>query len=238
MKIGISDSESKFTRYTDWLEYNNVNFEILNFKNSEADIEKLNDCSGLILTGGVDIYPELYCDWDTLKTKGSYSPGRDGFELNLFEKALSLDIPVLGICRGLQLMNVYFRGSLIFDIDETRNISHRKISKLKDRIHKIFIFKDTLLYEIIGLSETNVNSSHHQAVDRLGEGLMINCKSDDGIVEGIEYADKTDKPFLLGVQWHPERLHDLNDPAAINILNRFVSECNKIIVKQHNAKIF
>lgn len=225
MKIGISSSEAKFTRYTDWLEYNNISFEILNYSNFEEDLKKLNDCNGLILTGGVDIYPELYCDWDTLKTKGSYNPERDGFELNLLEKALELKIPVFGICRGLQLINVFFRGSLIFDIEETRNVSHRKISKIKDRIHKIHIIKDSLLYDIIGLSETEVNSSHHQAIDRLGEGLMINAKSSDGIVEGIEFSDKKDKSFLIGVQWHPERLHDLNDPAAINILKRFISEC-------------
>lgn len=228
MKIGISDSESKFTRYTDWLEYSNINFEILNFKKSEEGFVKLHECSGLLLTGGIDIYPKHYCEPETIDSNETYSIERDDFELKLLEKALDLKIPVFGICRGLQLINVYFKGSLILDIEIARNVSHRKISSIKDRMHEIHITKDTLLYEIIGLEKTEVNSSHHQAIDRIGEDLMINAKSKDGIIEGIEFAEKTNKPFLIGVQWHPERMKDLNHPAAINILNRFVTECSKI----------
>lgn len=227
MKIGVSDSESKFTRYTDWLEYNNIDFEILYFKKSEEGLLKLNECSGLLLTGGIDIYPRRYSDTVIPNTKETYSPERDEFEFKLLEKALDLKIPVFGVCRGLQLINVYFKGSLIPDIEEARNVSHRKISSKKDRMHLIHITKDSLLRDIIGLDETEVNSSHHQAIDIIGEGLMLNAVSADGIIEGIEFTDKKDKSFLLGVQWHPERMHDLSHPASINILNRFVTECNK-----------
>lgn len=227
MKIGLSKTESKFARYTEWLDKFNVNYEILDYENHETDLQKLGDCSGLILSGGVDIYPELYCDWDTKETKGTYNPSRDGFELNLLEKALEMKIPVFAICRGLQIVNVYFRGSLIFDIGETRNVDHTKISSTEDRMHKVRIFRDTLLGKITGTEEAEVTSSHHQSVDRLGEGLIINAKSDDGIVEGIEFADKTGKPFLIGLQWHPERFLNPEEPASGNILKYFINECEK-----------
>lgn len=225
MIIGISKSDSNFESYLTWLDKYKINYKVLDFENHDKDLRKFADCSGLILSGGIDIYPEIYCDWDTKETKGTYNPERDGFELKLLERAIDRKIPVLAICRGLQLVNVYFRGSLIFDLEEIRKVNHKKISKTENRLHKINIVDNTILYEIIKSDEIVVNTSHHQAIDRLGEGLMINSKSDDGITEGIEYADKSDKNFLLGIQWHPERFKDLNSPASKNILEKFISEC-------------
>ena len=231
MIIGLSRTERKFDRYTEWLDHYGIEYKILDFDQHESDLLKIDECSGLILSGGVDIYPEIYCDWDTVETKGTYFPERDGFELKLLEKAIENKIPVLGICRGCQLMNVYFRGSLIFDIEQIRNVNHKKIAPDEDRLHKVNIIKDSLLFEIVKKESVTVNSSHHQSVDRLGEGLMICAKSEDGIVEGIEYADKTDKPFFIGVQWHPERFRDLSKPASKNILDKFISECKYTAVK-------
>ncbi|MEO6694712.1 MAG: gamma-glutamyl-gamma-aminobutyrate hydrolase family protein [Ignavibacteria bacterium] len=224
MKIGLSKSEAKFHHYTQWLDKYKINFEILDFKFHENDPEKLEECDGLILSGGVDIYPENYCDSYIDETKGTYNPERDSFELQLLERAIKKQIPILAICRGLQLVNVFFRGNLIFDIEEIRNVNHERISPTEDRIHKIKIFENTLLHDITGLEETNVTSSHHQSIDRLGEGLMVNAKSPDGIIEGIEYNEKSGKPFFIGVQWHPERFLNLEDPASKNILDRFISE--------------
>lgn len=224
MKIGLSKTESKFERYLKWLDTFKIDYEILDFDNHEDDLNKIDDCTGLILTGGVDIYPEIYCDWDTKETKGTYNSERDGFELKLLEKSIEKKIPLLAICRGLQIVNVFFRGSLIFDLEEIRNVNHRKISNTEDRIHEVEIFNNTLLHEITGLNETLVTSSHHQAIDRLGEGLMINSKSLDGVIEGIEYADKSGKSFFIGIQWHPERFLNFDEPASKNILRRFISE--------------
>ncbi|MBL8006944.1 MAG: gamma-glutamyl-gamma-aminobutyrate hydrolase family protein [Ignavibacteria bacterium] len=227
MKIGVTKTESKIDFYLEWLRKYNIDFTVLDFENGSKEYDRLRECSGLMLTGGIDIYPELFCDWDTKERKGTYQPGRDGFELNLLDSALNSKMPVLAICRGLQLVNVYFRGSLIFDIEETRKVNHRKISKNEDRIHRVNIFKDTLLYKITGVESCDVNSSHHQSVDRLGEGLMINAKTDDGIIEGIEFSDKKGKSFLIGVQWHPERFKNLKEPASENILKSFLSEAEK-----------
>lgn len=227
MVIGITKSESKFDRCINWLKYFKVKYIILDFQNHDADLKKLDECSGLILSGGIDIYPEIYCDWDTKETKGTYSPERDGFELTLIQKSIDNKIPLLGVCRGLQLVNVFFRGSLIFDLEEIRTVNHRRVSPSEDRLHEIRIFDGTLLREIMGVTKETVTSSHHQAIDRLGEGLMINAKTDDGIIEGIEYADKSGKPFFIGVQWHPERFKNFDSPASKNILDKFISESEK-----------
>ncbi|HRE41650.1 MAG TPA: gamma-glutamyl-gamma-aminobutyrate hydrolase family protein [Ignavibacteria bacterium] len=227
MKIGITKCDSKFDRYLNWLDKYEIKYEILDYDKPNEGFSKFEECSGLILSGGVDIYPEIYCDWDTVETKGTYKPERDGFELKLFETAMNKKIPVLGICRGCQLINVYFRGSLIFDIEDIRGVNHRKISNTQDRIHKINIFKNTLLNEITDLIETDVTSSHHQSIDRLGEGLLINAKSPDGIVEGIEYADKSNGHFMIAVQWHPERFKNFDIPVSQNILLRFYDECKR-----------
>ena len=223
---GLSRSDTKFHNYKNWLERSGVEYREFDWE-KPGDVEKLSECSGLILSGGCDIYPEVYCDWDTPDMKGKYLPERDGYELNLLQKALELKMPILGICRGLQLINVYFRGSLIFDIEDIRKVNHRKISPTEDRIHYINIFGDTLLSKILGVTETEVNSSHHQAADRTGEGLMINCRSADGIVEGLEYADKDGKPFMLAVQFHPERLPDRLTEISDKILKRFIYESEK-----------
>ena len=225
MKIALTRTESKLEKMTGWLDYFKVDYEIFDFENYNDKADDFKNCSGLMLSGGIDIYPDIYCDWAPIETKGKYNPERDGFELKILDSAVKRKIPVLGICRGLQLVNVFYRGSLIFDIEEIRNVNHRRISQTEDRMHKVIIFPDSLMSEIVKSDIAVVNSSHHQAIDRLGEGLMVNAKSDDGIVEGIEYADKTNKPFFLGVQWHPERFPDYEAAVSKNILKRFISEC-------------
>lgn len=228
MKIGLTRTSSKMQKYTDWLDNYNLNYEILDYENANEGYEKILECSGLILTGGVDIYPEVYCDWENNEDKGKFNPKRDGFELNLLNLVFEKKLPVLAICRGMQLINVYFRGSLIYDLWDIRKVNHRKISDTEDRFHGITIFENSLLNKITGETRAEVSSSHHQAVDRLGEGLIINAKSDDGIVEGLEFADKKDKSFMLGIQWHPERNKDFNLPTSFNILQAFLNEAEKV----------
>lgn len=227
MRIGISKSESKFEKYLNWLNHFKIDYEVLDFANNATDIKKFDECAGLILTGGVDIYPEIFCDWDTPETKGTYVPERDGFEMHLLEKALQQKKPILGICRGLQLINVFFRGSLIFDLEEIRNVNHRKISETEDRLHDINIFDGTLLKEILKEDKVQVNSSHHQSVDRLGEGLITSAKSPDGVIEALEFADKSNKSFMIAVQYHPERFVNYEAIPAKNIFQRFINECSK-----------
>jgi putative glutamine amidotransferase len=222
--IGISLCEKNFDLYEKWLKHFKIEYAVLDYNDKDV-MSKFQDINGLILSGGIDIYPELYNDWETKEDTGKYNTFRDGFEYKLIEQSIERNLPILGICRGCQMLNVYFNGSLIYDIPSIRNVNHNKIDDNKMRWHKINVFSDTLLKSIVKDSEDEVTSSHHQAVDRLGEGLTVNAKSPDGIVEGIEYRDRGNKPFLLGIQWHPERFDDFGSPLSKDILLTFYNAC-------------
>jgi len=223
--IGITKCEKDFDKYLIWLDFFNARYCVFDYKDENA-LNKFDVCTGLILSGGVDIYPEIYNDWDTVDDAGKFIPERDGFELNLLSIAVSKGIPILGICRGCQLINVYFRGSLIYDIETIRKVNHRKISSEQQRLHDITLTPDSLLMDIVKISNGFVTSSHHQAVDRPGEGLIISAKAQDGIIEAIEYSDFSKKHFLLGIQWHPERFENYDSEFSKNIIKRFISETN------------
>ncbi len=220
--IGISKSDSKFERYTNWLEANNLEYIVLDWDtNNFDDIKK---CSSLLLTGGVDIFPEFYNDWEDGKNRDEYIPARDGFEFKLLDYAFENNYPILGICRGLQVINCKLKGSLINDIETIRGTNHRKISQTEDRIHNVNVKNASLLYELVKQEKGTINSSHHQSIDRLGEGLVISAKADDGIVEAVEWEEKEGKPFLLAVQWHPERVQDKESVFSKNIIDKFREE--------------
>lgn len=128
----------------------------------------------------------------------------------------------------MQVLNFKLNGTLISDIETIRGTNHRKLENGEDRMHNVSVFPDTLLYEITGQSSGEVNSSHHQAIDALAEGLMISSKADDGIIEAVEWLDKLHHPFMLAVQWHPERFADKTSPFSKNIIDRFIQETEKI----------
>ena len=161
----------------------------------------LAGCSGLLLTGGVDVDPALYREAPHPRTQPPVR-ARDEMELVLLREALAADLPVFAICRGLQLLNVCLGGSLLQHIDnETHVVDEGNVS----RWHDVSIAEDSRLYGVLGRSRVVVNSRHHQAVtpDRLAPGLRISATSDDGLVEALE---GTAQRWLTAVQWHPERL--------------------------------
>jgi len=219
---GISKCDRNFQYYLSWLESGIIEYIILDYKKNNFD--DIKQCSSLLLTGGDDIFPEFYNDWEDGKDRSIYKPVRDGFEFKLFDYALSNSLPVLGICRGLQLINIRLNGSLINDIETVRGTNHTKISDTQDRMHEVNLYENTLVYDVVREKRGVVSSSHHQAIDRLGEGLIITAKADDGIIEAVEWEDKSSKPFLLAVQWHPERMKEQNSPFAKNVLLRFKQE--------------
>jgi putative glutamine amidotransferase len=220
--IGISRCDRRFEPYLDWLTSADIKYIILDYKsNNFKDIEK---CSALLFTGDHDIFPEFYNDWEDGTDMSKYRPERDGFEFKLFDYAIENSIPLLGICRGMQLINCRLNGCLISDIETIRGANHKRISDTEDRVHPVNVSENSLLFGIIKEHRGNVSSSHHQAVDRVGEGLIVTAKADDGIIEAIEFSDKNSKPFLLGIQWHPERMKEQSSPFTKNVLYRFKKE--------------
>ena len=150
---------------------------------------------------------------------------RDLFEEKIFRYSQFHQLPVLGICRGLQLVNVLLGGKLIEDIDEA-NLVHKKDGDI-DKQHLVTIEKNSLLAGITGAQTASVNSAHHQAVqpDALGSNLMVSAWSDDSMVEALEFKNKTGKAFMLCVQWHPERMKNKEqNPLSAKIKERFISE--------------
>lgn len=166
----------------------------------------LGRLDGLLLTGGADIDPARYGE-AAAPELGPLVPERDAAEIPLVRSAREADLPVLGICRGAQVMNVAAGGTLIQDIGRCLGIPRERHDQPEDygvTTHRVRIEPGTLLERIVGAGEIEVNSRHHQAVGRLGEGLVLCGRSDgDGIVES--FCDPS-RRFFLAVQWHPEML--------------------------------
>lgn len=161
-------------------------------------VERLD---GLLLAGGVDVDPSSYHATPHETTSGC-STVRDTAELALLQCALERDLPVLGICRGMQLMNVLAGGDLIQHLPERYEGTHQvRVGSFEGSEHAVTLQPDSLLGSIVGREEIDANSHHHQGVGELGEGLVVTAHTDDGLVEALE--DPT-KRFAVGVQWHPE----------------------------------
>ena len=221
MKIGITENK-KYHDYHDWIRSND-NFEVVKLSDNSSD--NVDNCDGVILSGGVDIHPKYYeqsIHYPNAPEKG-FQTHRDDFEFTVLEKSLKNNIPVLGICRGLQLINVFFDGTLIQDLGG-QNSTHQ--ADTHDRKHNVKVESGTILHDIVKVNSGTVNSAHHQAIDRLGKDLAINSCSEDGVIEGIEWKNKDNRSFMLAVQWHPERMDrsDLSDsPLTKNIRERFIA---------------
>jgi len=170
---------------------------------SSLIVHYLDILSGLIITGGdFDIDPEIYGDYsvhEAVKLK----PDRTQFEIEITRGALELDIPILGICGGQQLLNVVLGGKLIQHIpDEIAGpLMHEQTNPRNEPGHVVAIEEGTLLHNIVGTKVMNVNSAHHQAVKAVSNLAIINARTADGVIEGIEAPGQS---FCLGVQWHPE----------------------------------
>lgn len=184
----------------------------------------LNLVDGLVLIGGADIDPFLYNE-EPHRHIGSVVRKRDDSDLLLMCKAFNRQMPVLGICRGQQIMNVAFGGTIIQDIpSEAENtLLHKQLSKRGELAHTVEV-KTPKFKEIFKEEKFRVNTFHHQSVGKLGEGLVASAVAKDGIIEGIEHESH---PYCAAVQWHPEELAPNGDIYAQRLFKSFIEACGK-----------
>ena len=185
----------------------------------EQAVQDSLTCDGLLLPGGGDMDPKFYGQ-ERIPACGEPNLLRDAAEPLLLRAFLAADKPVLGICRGIQVMNAVLGGDLYQDIKPFEHLPHNDHWA---KVHTVTVRRGTLLSRILGQDTVLVNSQHHQAVDRVAPGFTLAALSEDGIVEAIE---KPDARFCLGVQWHPEWLSDA-DPAMQSLFDAFVNACSK-----------
>jgi putative glutamine amidotransferase len=228
IKIGITDCV-RYAKYENWFLILDKNIEVIKLSyhfNNEKEVET---CDGIVLSGGEDMHPKFY-------SKPEYFPQlsiedinekRDDFEFRIIERVLKLNKPVLGICRGLQVMNVYLGGTLVPDIPTCFGLyDHEKINGI-DQCHAITVQENSLLHNIASATNGEVNSAHHQAVDQLAKDLAIIAKAEEPIAEALEWKDSHNKSWLLLVQWHPERIPNQQNSFASNIRKAFLNNCNQ-----------
>lgn len=165
--------------------------------------ELLEMCDGLMLTGGEDVDPSRYGQRPHPKLE-TVNHARDEMELEALRIALDMEMPVLAICRGLQLLNVHFGGTLFQDLPSQRpgGVIHEQTAPINERWHGARVEKGSRVEQLFQAETFQINSFHHQGIDRLGEGLRAVGWADDGLVEAVEAADHR---WVIGVQWHPER---------------------------------
>jgi putative glutamine amidotransferase len=194
---------------------------MLSITEDEEDLSSLAEkLDGLLITGGQDVDPSLYGEGPHERL-GPPSRLRDLMETKLTDAFLKVDKPILGICRGMQFLNVYFGGTLYQDIPSQfeTDVDHN-MEKPYDRfVHTVTIPKGTRLADILHPGKIGVNSCHHQAVKALASGLTVSAISEDGLIEGIEHDDYS---YVLGVQWHPEFMH-LKDENSRRIFSSFAN---------------
>ncbi len=180
----------------------------------------LAKADGMIISGGPDVNPVIYGKGSELERCGPIDHRRDTLELKMIRYAMEHKIPLLGICRGNQILNVANKGTLIIDIptDHDTIISHRQEGK-----HDVEVLKESFLHEIIGEETGLINSRHHQSIEKIAPGFKASAFAPDGIIEAIELINQEEHPFLLGVQWHPESLiRESDSPFTLPIAIHFM----------------
>jgi putative glutamine amidotransferase len=178
----------------------------------------LERVDALILNGGSDIAPDLY-GADPHEATDAPNPRRDEFELRLARGAMARGLPVLGVCRGMQLLNVACGGTLHQDLGTGGGIDHYARAEWDRPVHEVEVEPGSRLERVFADGRTTVNSVHHQAVDRLGAGLHVTARASDGVIEGIEDEDGR----AVGVQWHPEFLKGPQGDDQVELFREVLS---------------
>lgn len=196
--------------------------------NPAAASDILERVDGLVLTGGEDVNPSRFGAPRHARTHDPHER-RDATEIALTLEARRRSLPTLAICRGLQLVNVALGGTLVQDLPSERPAAGAHEGGPRDaRVHEVTLTPDSRLSRLLGTTRVATNSSHHQAIDRVAPGLMVNALADDGVIEGIEaggVAPADAAWWMLAVQWHPEELVATREPWDRTLFAAFAEAC-------------
>lgn len=236
-RIGVTrwDDVPAEARDRYWARTREAGGEVIDLNEAAAGraVELGSTLDALVLTGGIDVEPDTYRAADRHPKVKETAPGRDAMELAFLEEALKRDIPVLAICRGHQLLNVGFGGALLQHIESGEHRADFRTEGYPSRWHNLQIVEDSRLAEAVGATSIEINSRHHQAVHAatLAEGLRPVAFAADHFGELIEGVESQQHRWVVGVQWHPERLED-HKPAFAPIMRRlfdaFVAQAQQV----------
>lgn len=225
-RIAMYDIEERSARYVECLARHGAEVTLFKYVDTSREAESIaSSFDGLLLPGGVDIEPALY-GMPLKSCCGETDDLRDGVELLLASAFIAAKKPVLGICRGCQMLNVAMGGTLVQDIAVelgSGTLKHNDAEHKMGGTHDIEISGDSLLCSLVKAERLFVNSVHHQSAARVAPGLTVSATSADGVIEAVESA--TD--FILGVQWHPELLAAA-DPQEDSLFAAFTEECERV----------
>ena len=182
----------------------------------------LERCAGVLIPGGHDVEPARYGQ-ELLPECGELSPARDRLEDWVMGWALERDMPILGICRGVQMLNVHLGGTLYQDLPSQcpESLNHSQQPPYEELVHTVNVKEGSMLAQFTGAGELRVNSLHHQAIWEVAPGLVVDALSEDGLVEAVHLPGKR---FVLGVQWHPEYCCE-SQKESLEIFRGFLSAC-------------
>ena len=222
LRIGITHGRN-YHYYASWIEAAEGTTVV---PITENNLSEVADCSGIILSGGQDVHPALYGKPEYVREfqLSDFDESRDAFEIRTLETVFKNEIPLLGICRGMQLANVWLGGTLVSDLESSGKRNHRRLDSTTDNTHLIRIKAGSQLETITGLTGGTVNSAHHQAIDRVAEGWAITAWSEDEVAEAMGRSQPSEH-YTLFVQWHPERMTDQQNPLTYRLREDFLRAC-------------
>ncbi len=224
LTIAITKERSCEHKYTDWLAATGIPFKtvVLSSLSPQQITDTLKFCHAILFTGGADINPEIYGKAGDSLRCGTIDNDRDAYERHAYAEAKALQLPIVGICRGLQLINVLEGGTLFIDLPTDKgSVDIHRIGDEDWATHTVGIKSGSFINQTDTEKTFEVASNHHQGIEILATSLKAIAYSNDSLIEAIEYRKSTSSPFLLAVQWHPEWV-DYSDSLAISIAQTFL----------------
>ncbi len=233
IKVALSEGSK---RYINWIHHTDPTVEVIDLARYDADsaIIILRTCNGVIMTGGEDVVPAYYGKAEEAIRCEDMNGLRDKREFAIIKETQRIKMPIFGVCRGQQIMNVALGGTLTIDLptDRPSDVSHRNSKEYDKCLHAVYPVKNSWFKNIVKVDSGDVISIHHQAIDKLAPGLRVVAWSKDKVAEAVEWENPKAHSFLMAVQFHPERAKDLNAPMSKPLMEAFLKAA-----KEYDSKI-